>query len=109
VRWALPSLRRAKEVALLSIDEEADHGPPPLDCDTTIAEALARHGVSPRLLHEPAQQGGTGAQLLAAVEREKADMLVMGAYGHARWREVLVGGATRHILSHADIPVLMGH
>jgi nucleotide-binding universal stress UspA family protein len=47
--------------------------------------------------------------MLAAAAAAKADMLVMGGYGHSRVREVIFGGFTRRVLSHADLPVLMAH
>ena len=47
--------------------------------------------------------------LLAAAGAANADMLVMGGYGHSRVREVMFGGFTRRVLSHADLPVLMAH
>ena len=47
--------------------------------------------------------------LLAAAAAANADLLVMGGYGHSRLREVIFGGFTRHVLAHADLPVLMTH
>jgi nucleotide-binding universal stress UspA family protein len=47
--------------------------------------------------------------LLAAAADANADLLVMGGYGHSRLREVIFGGFTRHVLSHAELPVLMTH
>ena len=46
--------------------------------------------------------------MLGEAEREGADLLVMGAYGHTRLRELIFGGATRHVLHEAAIPVLFG-
>jgi nucleotide-binding universal stress UspA family protein len=50
-----------------------------------------------------------GAQLLAEAHAIKADMLVMGAFVHNAWHDMLFGGVTKYILSHADLPVLMRH
>ena len=50
-----------------------------------------------------------GVKLLAAAHGARGDMLVMGAYGRSAWREFLLGGATRHVITHLDLPVLMGH
>jgi nucleotide-binding universal stress UspA family protein len=47
--------------------------------------------------------------LLAAARAAGADLLVMGGYGHSRMREVIFGGFTRHMLSGADLPILMVH
>jgi protein CrcB len=52
---------------------------------------------------------GIGAALLAEAHRVGADLLVMGAYTHSRLAELVLGGATRHMLGHADLPVLLRH
>jgi nucleotide-binding universal stress UspA family protein len=53
--------------------------------------------------------GNVGRALLNRAIEHRADLLVMGAYGHSRMRELVFGGATRHILRHMTIPVLMSH
>lgn len=70
---------------------------------------LRSHGanVSEKLLH--ATPKSSGASLLSEAKKLSADCLVMGAYGHARVRERVLGGATRHVLQHAEIPLLMQH
>lgn len=70
---------------------------------------LRSHGVS--VSEIPLHTGPmvAGSSMLAEARRLRADCLVMGAYGHARVRERVLGGATRHVLQHADIPVLMQH
>ncbi len=50
-----------------------------------------------------------GELLLDAARDESADLLVMGAYGHARLREILLGGVTAHVLTHTDIATLLAH
>lgn len=50
-----------------------------------------------------------GNMLLSRIADEDADLLVMGAYGRSRLREIVLGGATRHILDHMTVPVLMSH
>ena len=47
--------------------------------------------------------------ILSRAADDIADMIVMGAYGHARWREVVFGGVTLHMLKHMTVPVLMSH
>ena len=71
--------------------------------------ALRRHGV--RCSHETAMVAWqtTGANLLSAAHDFNADLLVMGGYGHSRLREMILGGATQHVLDHAQIPILMSH
>ncbi len=71
--------------------------------------ALQRHGV--RCSHETIHitWETTGANLLSAAHDFSADLLVMGGYGHSRLREMMLGGATQHVLGHAQIPVMMSH
>ena len=57
----------------------------------------------------PIGPGPFGQALLDKVRELGADLLVMGAYAHSPLREALLGGVTRHMLAHADLPVLMRH
>ncbi len=52
---------------------------------------------------------GPGEQVLAEARDEGADLLVMGGYGHRPWRELLFGGATRQVVGHSLLPVLLAH
>jgi nucleotide-binding universal stress UspA family protein len=70
---------------------------------------LAEHGVAAELHAMPIGPGAFGATLLAKIHEVGADMMVMGAYLHNPLRELLLGGVTRYMLDHADIPVLMRH
>jgi nucleotide-binding universal stress UspA family protein len=70
---------------------------------------LAEHGIDAELHLLPVGGGTFGAALLAKAHELGADMMVMGAYQHHPLRELLLGGVTRHMLHHADIPVLMRH
>ena len=104
---ALPLLRRAEQVELLTVeqrDSRSDSLP-----DTEIAAALARHGVkvncSKRALNKPT----VGEEMCACAIDQQADMLVMGAYGHSRFREFVFGGTTRHLLRKMTVPVLFSH
>lgn len=73
-----------------------------------IARYLARHGAKAELRHIGGWKDA-GEALLNAVDNEGATLLVMGGYGHSRFRELVLGGATRQILSHAHVPVLIAH
>jgi nucleotide-binding universal stress UspA family protein len=70
---------------------------------------LARHGVRAEAQHLYADDLGVGPLLLSRAIDEGIDLIVCGAYGHARWREIVLGGVTRHLLEHMTIPVLMSH
>ena len=70
---------------------------------------LAEHGIDAVLHVLPIGTGAFGEALLAKAHAIGADMLVMGAYTHHTWRELVLGGVTRYMLAHADLPVLMRH
>lgn len=70
---------------------------------------LASHGIRPQKQIIVEKTGNAGKTLLAYCEQSGADLLVMGAYGHSRAREFVLGGATREVLHQARLPVLMAH
>jgi nucleotide-binding universal stress UspA family protein len=72
-----------------------------------IAEHLSRHCRAVTLTDIAAKDGDVAAALIAQSEAEGADLLVMGGYGHNRFREMLLGGVTQSMLSHGPIPVFM--
>lgn len=105
----LPLLISAKEVRVVWVDpykERNESGEVP---GAEAAAALARHGV--KATAEGLAAGGinAGEALLQHVNDLGAELLVMGAYAHSRMREYIFGGATRHVLVHAKVPVLMSH
>ena len=107
---ALPLLEAAKEVRVLCIGES---GKPQTARDLPSAEicaALARQGVNCVGDYiELNARGEPGEELLAQVGKHKCDLLVMGCYGRSRLSEFILGGASRHVLQHATVPVLMAH
>lgn len=108
VHAALPLAVAADQVIVLkdgALALEKDGRQPSFD--PTIY--LRSHGVSVSEMPLYASPLNSGPELMRTARRLSADCLVMGAYGHARTRERVLGGATRHVLQHADIPVLMQH
>jgi len=106
---AAPFVARAHRVVILSSEPAP---PPALRRSFCLDDWLARHrpDAQVRALGDIGDGGEpTGAALLAAARDEDADLLVMGAYGHARFAEWVLGGVTRHVLAHADLPLLMRH
>lgn len=69
---------------------------------------LAAHGVKAKVV-SVAAKGDAGKALLAAAAKAGTDLLVMGAYGHSRVRELVLGGVTKHVLQATTIPALMAH
>ena len=105
MRDALPLLARAESVTLVAADM-----PPAREAELDRARAfLERHGVAATTRKLPGTDVQAGDVLLNAIADEGADLLVMGAYGHSRLRELVLGGATRHVLRHMTAPVLMSH
>src|SRR5262245_14135401 len=90
---ALPLLRAAETVQVLEIRERGD-GRPTLAADTSIAAALARHGIKPGVRSTVAGEISVGDELLSRLADMGADLLVMGAYGHSRMHEMVFGGVT---------------
>lgn len=105
VHDAMPLLRMAKKVTVFSVNADAEYHIPGQD----IARHLARHGVKAEAQHTVAKDIDVADVLLDAVADLNADMLVMGAYGHSRVREFVLGGATRDVLDHMTVPVLLSH
>jgi nucleotide-binding universal stress UspA family protein len=107
VRLALPLLVLAKKVEVALFDEENSSARSPRDA-TDMAHFLARHGVTVDV-HRHQARGEVGNALLVLAEDRKADLLVMGCYGHSRYREILLGGVSRTALRRAPLPVLLAH
>ena len=106
---AMPFLESADLVNVLTIDprEGPDgHGELP---GADIAVHLARHGVKAQIERTVSAGLPVGEVLLSRIADLGADLLVMGAYGHSRVRELLLGGATRSVLRSMTLPVLMSH
>jgi len=109
VNDALPLLRKADKVHLLAINPEGGiegHGAIP---GADIGLHLARHGVKAESSSIRVEDLDVGDALLSRVADFGADLIVMGAYGHSRWRELVLGGVTRHLLDHMTVPVFMTH
>jgi len=105
---ALPLLKRAGKVGLVVFNpgERPDtHGEQP---GADMALYLSRQGVPVEVMVRETSID-VGDAMLSLCADEGADLLVMGAYGHTRFRELLLGGATRQILDSMTLPVLMAH
>jgi nucleotide-binding universal stress UspA family protein len=105
---ALPLLQQAEDVRVVSIG--ADEPDASLqECDLDICAALVRHKVKCRATERIATHADVGRSLTEQAIAQKADLLVMGCYGHSRLREFVLGGTSRYQLRHMIIPVLMSH
>lgn len=105
---ALPFLAQAELVRVLVIDPPT-HGPNRSDPGGLLSTFLARHGVRVEIDVLSKSMPRISDVLLRHAEDKETEMIVMGAYGHSRFRESILGGATRHMLERANIPVFMAH
>jgi nucleotide-binding universal stress UspA family protein len=106
---ALPLLKRAGQVDVVAFEpgkSGAAHGEEP---GADIALYLARHGVKVTVSRVDAPDLDVGNQLLSRAFDLSADLIVMGAWGHSRLRELVLGGVTRTLLESMTVPVLMAH
>jgi nucleotide-binding universal stress UspA family protein len=106
---ALPLLKRAQAVEILRIAPPSA-GDVAGDAESAeVRSALARHGVRCAATRLAPPHAEVGPALVLRAAEWGADLLVMGCYGHSRLREFVLGGASRHVLAHMQIPVLMSH
>ncbi len=108
IRRALPFLKAADLVRIVVIDPPR-HGPERSDPGGMLSQMLARHGVRCEIDVLSKTMPRVSDVLNRHATDSRADMIVMGAYGHSRFREAILGGATRNMLEKAAVPVFMAH
>lgn len=102
LKAAMPMLSQVKKIDVVSINGEDD--------DTkAISDHLSRHGTVTEVHSLEGSHFDNGEALLGKAAELGSEMLIMGAYGHSRIRELMLGGTTRHVLEHTQIPVLFSH
>lgn len=105
---AIPFLQRAKSVTVALFNPSAQldvHGELP---GADIGLYLARHGINIEVLRQGAETN-VGSALMTLASDQGYDLIVMGAYGHSRFREIMLGGVTRTVLGQMNVPILMSH
>lgn len=105
VKAAMPILENASRVEVLTIPE----GQIRKDMGQDLIGYLAWHGIKARPVTLKDSKKPASESVLNAAKDRLAGLLVMGAYTHSRTREMIFGGVTRHVLTHAPLPVLMSH
>lgn len=104
---AIPFLKLAESVFVLAVNPK---GSDPGNIQSEgIVRYLARHGVRVEVNDAHGSEIDVGNELLSRAADLSADLIVMGGYGHSRFKEWVLGGATRTILESMTIPVLMSH
>jgi nucleotide-binding universal stress UspA family protein len=104
VAYAMPLLASARSVTILTAAEGNQGG----TAGQELVQSLAWHGITAQS-HAIAPGSHAGPALLGECQAVGADLLVMGAYTHSRLRQLILGGVTRHVLAHAQVPVLLCH
>jgi nucleotide-binding universal stress UspA family protein len=105
---ALPLLSRSREAVLLWVDPPEGAGGASGSAGLMV-DGLRRHDVQARFEGMESKGANPADAVLSEARGRGADIVVMGAYGHSRIREFVLGGATRHALSTIAIPLLMSH
>lgn len=108
---AMPLLVRARQVTVACLDPGASARGVDAAARARLAAYLQRHGAAVHIEHDNLGEGdvAVGDWLLSRVADLGGDLIVMGGYGQPRWREQVLGGATRALLAAMTVPVLMAH
>jgi nucleotide-binding universal stress UspA family protein len=102
---ALPLLKQAGAVDVLTVDAPEDMH---IQMDALLGH-LSAHGVNASWIDHRSNGKSVAGILLAHASRTRADMIVAGGYGHSRLQEWVLGGVTRELLDHADLPLFLSH
>ena len=105
VRHTVSRLAQANRVTSVTIDAAPRHG----GMDAGLIRYLQQHEVKLAVQDKTSGSRTVGQTIRDTASEIGADLIVMGAYGHSRVREFIIGGATREIIEHATVPVLMVH
>ena len=105
LRDSLPILQRAEKVNLLSIGSKSDDD----EQDISITNYLGQHGVEAEIHYDPAKTAHPGEAIVDYANAINVDLIVMGAYGHSRLRELVLGGSTRFLLHNMPVPIFISH
>ncbi|QDY68633.1 universal stress protein [Qingshengfaniella alkalisoli] len=108
VRAALPALKATERTSIAIIDPPK-HAPEQTGPGHALSTMLDRHGVKAEIALLPKTTPRVADVLMQHVNDTNATLLVAGAYGHSRFRQAILGGATRDLLTSTTVPVLMAH
>ncbi|MCV6595467.1 MAG: universal stress protein [Mangrovicoccus sp.] len=107
-RAALPFLAMAGSVDVVVVDPPR-RSPSQAQPGLELSKMLDRHGITTTLKELPAGHQPIAKVLLDHAKSRQCGLIISGAYGHSRFREAVLGGATRELLTHAKVPILMTH
>jgi nucleotide-binding universal stress UspA family protein len=109
VRGALPLLMRAEAVTVIQGPSRESFPAAMRVPPTDITAYLQRHGIKAEIKEPEVPDHEAGETIIATAKAVGADLVVMGAFGRSRFREWVLGGATRYVLEHPTMPVFMAH
>lgn len=104
LRESLPILKMADDIFVLTCDRPHHR----FEAGVKAVAFLERHGLRVEQVSDVAN-GDVGDVILSYADDLRVDLLIMGAYGHSRFREIILGGVTQHVLRHMTRPALMAH
>ena len=105
VSTAIPLLKHARNVSILTVDKISNRLPSAED----LATRLKRHGIDVFLKQVDSNYEPEEAVIHETAQSQGANLIVMGAYSHTRLREFIIGGVTRFMTRYAEIPVYLAH
>ena len=100
---ALPILKQASDVTILTVEKVITDGP----SGEQVSELLASHGIDAKPVTISGDEKKIGDSILDFSQSVDADLIVKGAYTQSRLREIIFGGATRHLMLHSEIPIYL--
>jgi nucleotide-binding universal stress UspA family protein len=109
VRGAMHFLLQAKEIFVITAYKGEDDKQAMTQMNQRLISYMSEHEVKAEALMVQQEGVSSGKSILKQAAAIDADLVVMGAYGHSRFREIILGGATRYLLQHAEVPILFAH
>ena len=109
VHDAIPFLDLTEHVQIVSVSSNTDQEKANMIFSDDLRKHLSHHGINAEVASLDKTSKGTGATILQAAIEYDADLIVMGAYGHTRFKELILGGTTKHLLKHTTIPLFLSH
>jgi nucleotide-binding universal stress UspA family protein len=106
---ALPFIEKAGAATIAIVDPEPGIGGVGEEPGADIAAVIARHGVKVEVESLASAGASTAERLMTTASDMSADLMVMGGYGHSRWREAIFSGVSREVLEAPSVPVLISH